>query len=105
MSLMLDDHIEKALGKHASFAEITWTEVDGFQGLREISRLLNLHKSVIDTRTCGPPAEDRRQLNRNHSETNGDVEQESELRKERQESWRQAQIARKNVSMCRLPRP
>ena len=102
MTLTFDAPITKTLSEKTVFKDIVWTEVEGLNGLREISRMLNLHKTVIDTRSNGPPAEDRRQLQRWSSDSNGDSEEQSEMRKERAQAWQQAVVARKNSCMCRF---
>ena len=37
--------------------DVQWMEVDSFQGLREIHRLLHLHKTVVNTGSRGGPPE------------------------------------------------
>ena len=67
---------------------ILWAEVDGLTAMRDIYRLLNMHKAVVCTGTSIPPEVGRRTLQRYNSESQNDPEQQVEQQRERAEAWK-----------------
>jgi hypothetical protein len=96
MSCVYDKDIGRALkDESAKVKDIKWLDVEALTPLREIFRLMGVHNTVITTGTGGPPGEGARTLKRYKSEADADPARDEELRKERSEAWRQAQVARK----------
>ena len=76
---------------------IAWSEADGFSAMREIYRLLNMHKAVVNTGTSNPPEVGRKTLQRYNSESQEDPEQQAEQQRERDQAWKQAVAVRKKT--------
>ena len=74
-----------------------WMDVPELPMLREIYRLLNQHRQVVNsTSTASMPTAGARTIKRYHSECVDELHA-VELRKERAEAWRLAQLARKKL--------
>ena len=96
LSCVYDKDIGKALkDESAKVKDIKWLDVEALTPLREIFRLMGVHNTVITAVAGGPPGEGARTLKRYKSEAEADPTRDEELRKERSEAWRQAQVARK----------
>ena len=95
MSGVHDAAIRTVLKASADIKECNWLE--GLVALRDIYRLLSQHRHVAEA-TDGMPAAGPRTLARQKSEAADDPEQDKELRKERAEAWRLAQLARKRLT-------
>ena len=90
-----DQGITEAMQTKGGLKDVQWMEVECLESLREIHRLVNLHKSVVETGSSGPPETGSRTLQRYVSESAEDPARKEELRKERHDAWRQAVTARK----------
>ena len=88
---IMGDAIKAAGG---AMKDVLWAELKGLEDLREIFRLLQLHKTAMELQQSQPPPATRN-LNRLASDTTDP--QADEKRKERQEAWKQAQQARKKL--------
>ena len=74
--------------------DVNWAELKGLEALREIFRLLQLHKTAMELQQSQPPPATR---NLNRLASDAADPQADEKRKERQEAWKQAQQARKKL--------
>jgi hypothetical protein len=83
--------------------DIKWLELSGFEPLREIYRLLTMHRIVIEVGTTGCPPTPARVLGRTVSDP-ADAHA-SEKEKERAEAWCQAQTTRKKWVHIGVLRP
>ena len=100
MSGLYDEPIKSAL-KAASgdIKECNWMDTGGFETLRDIFRLLNQHRNVVEATVAeAMPTAGPRTLARISSEAGDDAEKVEELRQQRAEAWRLAQIARKKLA-------
>jgi hypothetical protein len=96
LSCVYDKDIGRALkDESAKVKDIKWLDLEALSPLREIFRLLGVHHTVITAASQGPPGEGARTLKRYKSEAVEDPARDDELRKERGEAWRQAQVLRK----------
>ncbi len=104
-----DSCLKDLIGKRKSIAALSFVDAtDDFgQALREATRLLAMHKQVIGIDSNAPPCAAPRTLKRYNSLADGDEDRHNELRKEREDAWKQAQASRKKFvifGMCRYTR-
>ena len=96
MSGSYDDALKKALTGKASVQDVAWASVD-IEPLRELTRTLNMHKSVIQIskgEVAPPPS--TRTLQRYGSDANPEeVSRRAQMLRERQDVWKQAVAQRK----------
>ena len=85
-----DQGITEAMQNKGGLKDVQWMEVDCLKSVREIHRLLNLHKTVVETGSSGPPETGYRTLQRYASESAEDPARKEVLR-ERHDAWRQRQ--------------
>ncbi len=103
LSCSHDKEIAQVL-KTTAVKDIQWLDVEALHPLRDLQRLFNVHKTVIDTTSSGPPPAGSRALQRYSSEADEEPGRKEELRKERADAWRQAQAHRKklvHVGVCK----
>ncbi len=107
-----DSNLKDMIGKKKSVVALCFAEApdDEFgQALREATRLLAMHKQVIGIESSSaPPNAASRTLHRYNSEAEGDEDRRNELRKEREDAWKQAQASRKKFvtfGFCRYAKP
>ena len=83
-------------------ALVPWSELEGDAGKawREVTRQLGVHKQIVSASTLGAlPPQSQRSLQRVLTEDGGDdAERSSEMRQEREETWKCAQTARKKFA-------
>ena len=92
--------------KTTAIKDIKWLEVKGLGPLREISRMINSHLTVVAVAADpdAPPG-DGRSLQRHVSDGGADPEATEERRKERAKAWRQARESRRKIAHlghCRM---
>jgi hypothetical protein len=88
-----------------SLKDVKWMDCSALPALRDVFRSLTAHRAMVQIGS-GPPALEGRSLKRwqSDSATGGDPEREAELKKARQETWRQAIVGRKkfcSILSCR----
>lgn len=85
--------------------DVKWTDCSGLAGLRDIFRTLTAHRAIVHIGGAGaPPDPASRTLKQYNSDAGEDTERQQELRRERQEAWKQATTLRKKfvtVVTCR----
>ena len=68
LACQYDQGITEVMQTKGVIKGVQWMEVDCLESLREIHRLLNLHKTVVETGLSGPPETGSRTLQRYASE-------------------------------------
>jgi hypothetical protein len=76
-----DQGITEAMQNKGGLKDAQWMEVDCLESLGEVHRLLNLHKTVVETGSSGPPETGSRSLQSYASESADDPAMKEELRK------------------------
>ena len=98
MSGTYDDVLKGAIKDKASLQDVTWDSV-GIESLRELTRALNMQKSVIQiSKGDVAPPPSTRTLQRFGSDANPDeVSRQTQMLKERQDVWKQVVAKRKTL--------
>jgi len=100
-----DKDLEVLGQKHggAAIGLLPWADMEGHAGTawRDLSRQLGIHKSAVSLSDGGLPHASSRSLKRVLTEEGADEEDDraKEMRQERAEAWKKAQLARKKYAV------
>ena len=107
MGGVYDTNIKKFAVATKPIHTLVWSEAEGSDALRELIRLLSVHKTVVSAKDCegGPPEASGRVLKRYKSEAEEESDSRAEeIKRERSEAWKHATIVRRKhatVGHCR----